>query len=94
MRFHEIIEAVTTAYGRKGNTTVRRYRCTTGPRKGRTVASPATCNAPKKIKKSIKLKQTKARLGGSMQVKRSRTLRANPTSNAVQRLNKARKTQR
>jgi hypothetical protein len=45
-----IEEGVTTIFGKSGNKTVRKYRCTSGTRKGRIVAKPATCNAPKNMK--------------------------------------------
>ena len=47
-----IEEGVTTIFGKTGNKTVRKYRCTSGTRKGRIVAKPATCNAPKNMKAS------------------------------------------
>ena len=48
MQVNEIIdEGITTVFGKSGNKTVRKYRCTSGPRKGRIVAKAATCGAPK-----------------------------------------------
>jgi len=64
MWLRELIEGVITVFGHgkgggtKGHT-VRKYRCTTGPRKGRVVAKAATCNAPKNMKASNTLKRTR-----------------------------------
>jgi len=88
MRLAEIEEAVKTAFGRKGSSITRKYRCTSGSRKGRTVAKPSTCNAPKNIKASTSLKRTKARLGGKMKAFRSRTMRSSGQSKSIQRLNR------
>jgi predicted metal-dependent peptidase len=87
MKIVEVTEAK-TAFGRKGKGIARKYRCTSGSRKGRIVAKPSTCHAPKQIKKSVTMKRTKARLGSSMKVKRRRTMKSNPRSKTIQRLNK------
>lgn len=77
------------AWGRRGDKVVRKYRCTIGRLKGKTVSSPGACFAAPDIKKRIKLKMTKARLGTRMARKRKRTMRINPASKRVQALNKA-----
>ena len=46
-------------WARSGQNAVRKFRCSAGPRKGRIVAKPATCNAPKNMKASNTLKQTR-----------------------------------
>ena len=43
------------AWAKRGNKVVRKYRCTSGRRKGRIVATPAQCFAAPDIKKRIKL---------------------------------------
>ena len=52
-----IDEGATSIYGRKGNQSTRKYRCSSGPRKGRIVAKMSTCTAPKNIKKATTLKK-------------------------------------
>jgi hypothetical protein len=42
-----ITEGALQIAGRRGGKIVRKYRCTTGSRKGRIVAKPETCNKPK-----------------------------------------------
>ena len=87
-----IEEGVTTIFGKSGNKTVRKYRCTTGTRKGRIVAKPATCNAPKNMKASNTLKKTRRSKGKTISIKSTRTKRTNPASQRLKRLNTGRRT--
>lgn len=75
-------------WARSGQKVVRKYRCTSGARKGRTVAEPAQCFAAPDIKKRMTLKKTKARLGARMARKARKTKRVNPASRRVAALNK------
>ena len=77
------------AWARRGNKVVRKFRCSGGRRKGRIVSTPAQCFAAPDIKKRVKLKLTKARLGSRMSRKTKKTKRANPASKRVQALNKS-----
>jgi hypothetical protein len=76
------------AWDKRGNKVVRKFRCASGRRKGRIVAKPGQCFAAPDIKKRIRLKMTKARLGARMARKRKKTMRVNPASRRVQALNK------
>ena len=87
-----IQEGVTTIFGKTGNKTVRKYRCTSGTRKGRIVAKPATCNAPKNMKASNTLKKTRRSKGKTISIKSTRTKRTNPASQRLKRLNTGRRT--
>ena len=82
-----IEEGVTTIFGKTGNKTVRKYRCTSGTRKGRIVAKPATCNAPKNVKASNTLKKTRRSKGKTISIKSTRTKRTNPASKRLKRMN-------
>lgn len=75
-----ITEGVVSIYGKTGDKTVRKYRCTSGSRKGRIVAKPSTCTAPRNVKASRTLKTTKRQQGSKMMVKTKRTKRSNPKS--------------
>lgn len=75
-------------WSRKGNQVVRKYRCTSGKRAGRIVSKISQCFKPIDIKKRVKLKQTKARLGNRMSRKAKRTKRTNPASKRLKQLNK------
>jgi len=76
-------------WARSGKSVVRKYRCSAGKRKGRVVAKASQCFAAPDVKKRLKLKMTKARLGSKMARKSKRTKRINPASRRVQALNKA-----
>ena len=77
------------AWEKRGGKVVRKFRCTSGRRKRRIVSSPAQCFAAPDIKKRIKLKMTKARLGARMARKAKRTKRVNPASKRVAALNRS-----
>ena len=91
MLIHEFVEPLDEkqVWARSGKKVVRKYRCTSGLRKGRAVAKPAQCFASPDIKKRFKLKQTKARLGPRMARKARRTKKFNPVSRRVASMNKA-----
>lgn len=76
------------AWAKKGNKVVRKFRCSVGPRKGRIVADIGQCFAAPDIKKRIRLKLTKARVGAKMTRKAKKTKRINPASKRVKALNR------
>ncbi len=75
-------------WAKSGQKVVRKYRCTTGSRKGRTVASPSQCFAAPDVKRKMTMKRTRARLGARMARKARKTKRVNPASRRVAALNK------
>ena len=87
MRVSEVLSE-RQVWARSGAKVVRKYRCTTGARKGRTVAQPSQCFAAPDVKKRMTLKRTKARLGARMARKAKRTKRVNPASRRVAAMNK------
>lgn len=86
----ELVEPLSEkqVWARSGKKIVRKYRCTTGGRKGRIVAKPAQCFAAFDVKKRITLSRTRSRLGTRMMKKSKRTKNINPVSRRVQSLNK------
>ena len=94
MLVRELFEGKATVWSTKGTGSVRKYRCTSGIRKGRVMASPSSCNKPLNVHKSVSFKQTKKRKGGNMQTKISRAKRINPGAIRTQNLNKALKKQK
>jgi len=88
MRLRQLIENVVPTFAKQGNKTVRKYRCTSGSRKGRVVAKAATCSAPTNVKSSVTLKKTKAKKGAKMQQKTRRTKSANAASVRAAKLNR------
>ena len=75
-------------WGRKGKKVVRKFRCTSGIRKGRIVSKPAQCFASINIKSRITLKRTKARMGARLARKAKMTKRINPASKRLKYLNR------
>ena len=78
-------------WARSGKKVVRKYRCTSGSRKGRVVSTATQCFAAPDMKKRVAFKKLKARLGPKMARKAKKTKRINPASKRVQALNKATK---
>ena len=76
------------AWAKRGNKVVRKFRCAGGKRHGRIVSTPQQCFAAPDIKKRMKLKITKARLGPRMVRKSKKTKRVNPASKRVAALNR------
>jgi hypothetical protein len=88
MRISEITEGVTAAWKRTGTKNTRQFRCKSGPRKGRVMASPASCNKPINSKKRASLIKTKTRLGNQRKFKSKQTRKRNPYSRRLKKLNK------
>ena len=62
-------EGATPIFGKSGNKVVRKYRCTSGSRKGRIVAKPGTCTAPKNVKAMATMKKTRRSKGATVNIK-------------------------
>ena len=84
---NEVYEAK-LVYARKGKSVVRKYRCSSGRLKGKTVANPSSCFKPVNIKKRFTLARTKAKLGSRMARKAKMTRRMNPDSRRLKSLNR------
>ena len=78
-------------WARSGKKVVRKYRCTSGPRRNRIVAKMSQCFAAPDPKKRMQMKKTRARLGSRMMRKARKTKRINPASKRVQALNRKRR---
>ena len=72
---------------KKGALTSRRFRCPTGPRKGRIVAKPETCNAPLNVRQSTRMKGTRRAKAGIHGKRSTFTKKYSPTSQRVKRAN-------
>jgi hypothetical protein len=81
---YEVAEGATPIFGKTGNKVVRKFRCTSGSRKGRIVAKPGTCTAPKNVKA---MKKTRRSKGKTLSIKANRTKRTNSASVKLGRLN-------
>jgi hypothetical protein len=75
-------------YARSGKKVVRKYRCSSGRLKGKTVANPTACFKPVDVKKRFTLAKTKAKMGSRMARKSKMTKRMNPASKRLKMLNR------
>jgi hypothetical protein len=75
-------------YARSGKKVVRKYRCSSGRLKGKTVANPTACFRPVNVKKRFTLAKTKAKMGSRMARKSKMTKRMNPASKRLKMLNR------
>ena len=91
MLLNEVTDDVYEAklvYARKGRQVVRKYRCSSGRLKGKTVSNPSACFKPVDIKKRFNLARTKAKMGARLKRKSAMTGRMNPASRRLKTLNK------
>ena len=88
MLIREFTEA-TQVWSKSGKSSVRKYRCTSGVRKGRVMASPAACSKPLNVSKSKSFKQTRSTKAPTMKFKSKISKKSNPASNRNIRLNKS-----
>ena len=84
----EVLHEAKMVFARTGKKITKKFRCGSGPSKGRVVATASQCSAPIDRKKRQTLKKTKARMGTRLARKAKRTKRLNPISKRVRRLNK------
>lgn len=77
------------AWAKSGNTVVKKYRCMSGARKGRLVASPSDCSKRVDPQKKINMKKLLARVGKRIARKANRTKRLDPTSKKAKARNNA-----
>ena len=89
MLVEEILEGYKQVWARTGSGVKRKYRCTSGQKKGRVVAKPSTCGTPVKQKQSVRTKKTRRVKGAKQSIVRGMTVKR-PTHNKVVRLNKVR----
>ena len=102
MKIHELLEGTNEAsrgiFGRVrkaggGAPAIKRkFRCTSGPRKGRVVAVPATCNKPIDVARRIAAKRTRKKKAGVASFKRARTMRQSPVTKILKKVNPLRRT--
>jgi hypothetical protein len=92
MRAYEFITEHQRVFKRNARTgkITQKWRCTTGPRKGRIVADPNQCSASLDREKSSKMKLTRAKTKVRQARKTKRTKRLNPAARLAAQLNKYR----
>lgn len=94
MLVEEILEGYIQAWGRlPGGKMVRRYRCTSGKKKGRVVAKPTTCSTAVGQKASVTMKKTRRSRSRTQATKRELRMK-HPTSKRIIQANKSLKFKR
>jgi len=83
-----LCEGAKRVWARAGNAVVKKYKCTSGRKKGRLVNSPSDCGAAVDLKKRQIFKKTLNAKGERMRRRARKTKRVNPISKRVQKLNK------
>lgn len=73
---------------RTGDKVVRKFRCTSGRKQGRMVATPSACGTPLDVTKSLNTGRKMKAMGSRYQRKAKMTKRRSPASQRVQKLNK------
>jgi hypothetical protein len=90
MRAHEFITEHRLVFKRnpKTGSISMRWRCESGPRKGRTMPDASHCSAAPDIKKAAKMKQTRQRTKVAQARKTKKTKRVNPMTKTATMLNR------
>lgn len=92
MRAHEFITEHALVYRKNpktGNITMK-WRCASGPRKGKVVSSISQCAASPDLAKSARMKSTRKRTRAAQARKARKTKRVDPMVRAAAMLNRAR----
>lgn len=80
-------ESASMAWGKRGGEIVKKYRCLSGPRKGRLVNTPGDCAKKLDLMRSKRMKRNIAVKGKRMARKAKRTKRVSPLSKQIQKRN-------
>lgn len=84
-----ICESAKPVWARNGNKIVRKFRCTSGQKKGMLVSDPATCGGKVDLKKRMNMKKMLSKRNQIVRRKANKVKKRNPTSIRLQHLNKA-----
>jgi hypothetical protein len=92
MRAHEFVTEHRMVWKRNARTgkVSLKWRCESGPRKGRTVPQAADCSAAPDMAASQRMKKTRQKTKIRQARRTKRTKRINPASKLAARLNKSR----
>jgi hypothetical protein len=82
-----LTEGAKRAYAKKGGKVVKKYRCTSGPKKGKIVSDPKTCATRKDPKKKRIGKKVRREKGGLLKRKTAQSKKKS-VSKLVTKLNK------
>ncbi len=82
-----LTEAAKRAYARRGGKVVRKYRCSSGPKKGKIVSDPKTCMTRKDPKKK-RIGKKVAREKKGVRIRKTKISKRQVTSKLVSKMNK------
>ena len=80
-------EAAKRAFARSGGKVVRKYRCTSGPKKGKIVSDPKTCMTRKDPKKK-RLGKKIAREKKGVRIRKTKLAKHQVTSKLITKMNR------
>lgn len=89
MEEEEIVVEAKRVWAKRGKKLKRMIRCTSGKKKGRTVANVGACSKAINIKKRFMMKRIRKRFNAKIVRKGRRTKKMNPLSKRLSTLNKA-----
>jgi hypothetical protein len=84
----EIVIEAKRVWAKRGKKLKRMIRCTSGRKKGRTVANVGACSKAINVKKRFMMKRIRKRFNAKIVRKSRRTKKTNPLSKRLSRLNK------
>jgi hypothetical protein len=84
----EIVVEAKRVWAKRGKKLKRMIRCTSGKKKGRTVANVGACSKAINVKKRFMMKRIRKRFNAKIVRKSRRTKKMNPLSKRLARLNK------
>jgi hypothetical protein len=85
----EIVVEAKRVWAKRGKKLKRMIRCTSGKKKGRTVANVGACSKAINVKKRFLMKRIRKRFNAKIVRKSRRTKMANPLSKRLKTMNKA-----
>ena len=85
----EIVVEAKRVWAKRGKKLKRMIRCTSGKKKGRTVANVGACSKAINVKKRFMMKRIRKRFNAKIVRKSRRTKKMNPLSKRLATLNKA-----
>jgi hypothetical protein len=84
----EIVIEAKRVWAKRGKKLKRMIRCTSGKKKGRTVANVGACSKAINVKKRFMMKRIRKRFNAKIVRKSRRTKKMNPLSKRLKTLNK------
>lgn len=85
----EVVTEAKRVWAKRGKKLKRMIRCTSGRKKGRTVASMGACSKAINVKKRFMMKRIRKRFNAKIVRKSKRTKKFNPLSKRLKSLNKS-----